>query len=166
MTGSTFEVRVEREFDVPIERIWRAWTEPEDLRAWWSPEGFTCPRAEADVRPGGRIWVTMRAPAEWGGFEQHSAWDITDLDPPRRLEYVHRFTDAEGAAITPAEAGIPIEGVPDEGEHEVVLRALEGGRTRLEMTESGYTTEEARDLSRQGLEQCLDKMTRLVEGAA
>jgi hypothetical protein len=30
------------------------------------------------------------------------------------------------------------------------------------MTEHGYTTEEARDLSRGGLEQCLDKMAALV----
>ena len=62
-----------------------------------------------------------------------------------------------------AEAGIPAEGVPDAGEHEVVLTPLDDGRTRLEMTERGYTTEEARDMSRGGLEQCLDKMAALVE---
>ena len=34
------------------------------------------------------------------------------------------------------------------------------------MTEHGYTTEEARDMSRGGLEQCLDKMAALVESPA
>jgi uncharacterized protein YndB with AHSA1/START domain len=161
MSATTYDVHVEREFDAPIERVWAAWTTPDDLRAWWGPTGFTCPRAEVDLRPGGRIWVAMRAPAEWGGFEQYSAWDITELEAPRVLRYVHRFTDAEGTAITPAEAGIP-EGVPTEGEHEVLLTSLPSGRTHLEMTEHGYTTEEARDLSRGGLEQCLDKMAALV----
>ena len=37
-------------------------------------------------------------------------------------------------------------------------------RTRLEMTEHGYTTETARDMSRGGLEQCLDKMAGFVSG--
>ena len=162
MAESTFDVHVVREFDAPIERVWAAWTEPADLRAWWGPTGFTCPRAEADVRVGGRILVTMRAPDEWGGFEQHSAWDIVELDAPRLLRYVFRFTDAAGEPITPAEAGIPADGIPERGEHDVVLSALGDGRTRLEMTEHGSTTAEARDMSRAGLEQCLDKMAARV----
>ena len=158
----TFDVRVQREFDAPIERVWQAWTTPADLRAWWGPRGFECSRAQADVRPGGAILVTMKAPAEWGGFEQHSRWDITELEPPGRLAYVFRFADAEGNAITPAEAGIP-PGVPDEGEHEVVLTDIGDGRTRLEMTERGYLSAEVRDMSASGLEECLDKMAELVE---
>jgi uncharacterized protein YndB with AHSA1/START domain len=158
----TYDVAVRRDFDAPVERVWRAWTEPDDLREWWGPTGFTCPRAEADVRVGGRIFVTMRAPAEWGGFEQHSTWTISQLEPPTLLRYVFRFADADGSAITAADAGIP-GGVPDEGHHEVRLTDLGDGRTRLEMTERGYTSAEARDLSRGGLEQCLDKMAALVE---
>lgn len=165
MTETTFDVHVEREFDAPIERVWAAWTEPADLKRWWGPTGFTCPHAEADIRPGGRIFVTMRAPDEWGGADYHSTWEITELDPPHVLRYTYRFADAAGNAITRAEAGIPTEGVPDHGEHEVVLSPLGGGRSRLEMTEHGYTTEEARELSRGGLEQCLDKMAVLVEAA-
>jgi uncharacterized protein YndB with AHSA1/START domain len=160
---STYDVHVVRDFDAPIERVWAAWTTPSDLREWWGPEGFTCPRAEADVRVGGRILVTMRAPEEWGGIEQHSSWTIVDLEPPRLLRYVFRFTDAAGEPITPAEAGIPA-GVPDAGAHEVVLSELEGGRTRLEMTEHGYADAEVRDMSQAGLEQCLDKMETLVVG--
>lgn len=161
MAESTYAVHVVREFDAPVERVWAAWTQPEDLRAWWGPTGFTCSRAEADIRVGGRIFVTMRAPDDWGGFEQHSTWSITEMDAPTHLRYVFRFADAEGNAITPAMAGIP-DGVPDSGKHEVVLTGIADGRTRLEMTEHGYTTAEARDMSQAGLEQCLDKMQALV----
>ncbi|MCR2764921.1 SRPBCC domain-containing protein [Microbacterium sp. zg.B48] len=163
MPGSTFDVEVERSFGAPIEHVWRAWTDPADLRMWWGPEGFTCPRAEADIRVGGRIRVTMQAPAAWGGFQQHSTWTITELHPPRLLRYVFTFTDAGGNHITPAEAGIP-PGVPDEGQHMVELTPTPDGGTRLRMTESGYTTAEARDLSASGLQQCLDKMAAHVEG--
>lgn len=157
-----FDVRVSREFDAPIERLWQAWTEPADLRVWWGPTGFECTRAEADVRPGGRIFVTMRAPAEYGGFEQHSAWNVTEVQPPSVIRYIFNFANAEGERILPSEAGIP-EGVPADGEHEVELTDLGGRRTRLDMIEHGYTSAELRDLSRAGLEQCLDKMAVLVE---
>ncbi len=71
---------------------------------------------------------------------------------------------SEGNTITRAEAGIPVDGVPDSSQHEVVLTGIADGRTRLEMTEQGYTTAEARDMSQVGLEQCLDKMAALVAG--
>lgn len=166
MAEPTFDVSVQREFDAPIERVWDAWTTPDGLRAWWGPTGFSCPHAEADIRPGGRIFVTMRAPAEWGGADYHNRWDITEVEPPRRLRYVMRFADAAGTAISAAEAGIPADGVPERGEHEVLLTALEDGRTRLDMVEHGYTTKEARDMSQGGLEQCLDKMAVYVESPA
>jgi len=164
MTGTTtLDVHVTRDFAAPIDRVWRAWTEPDDLRQWWGPAGFECTRAEVDLRVGGRIFVTMQAPAEYGGFQQHSTWNITEVEAPRLLRYVFRFADAYGNRITPAEAGIP-EGVPSGGNHDVTLADLGNGRTRLEMTEHGYTAAEARDLSQSGLEQCLDKMAVIVEG--
>lgn len=159
---TSFAVHVIREFNAPIDRVWRAWTNPDDLRAWWGPTGFECTNATAEIRPGGRIFTTMKAPAEYGGFEQHSTWNLTELDEPRLIRYVFNFADAEGNRIEPAEAGIP-DGVPADGDHEVVLSELPNGRTRLAMSESGYGTPEVRDLSRVGLEQCLDKMAALVE---
>ena len=115
------------------------------------------------MREGGQIVVVMRAPVEWGGFEQRSSWTITSVEPPHRLSYVFRFLDADDRVITPSEAGIPIEGVPDSGEHEITLEDLGDGRTRLRVVEHGYRTAEARDMSRGGLEQCLDKMATLVD---
>jgi uncharacterized protein YndB with AHSA1/START domain len=158
----TYNVRVTRTFEAPVERVWKAWTDPADLRAWWGPSGFVCTRATADVRPGGRIFVTMKAPEAFGGFEQHSTWNFTDVQPPRSIRYVFNFSDADGNRVSPADAGIPA-GVPADGEHEVILTDLGNGRTRLEMTEHGYTDADARDLSLAGLEQCLEKMATVVE---
>lgn len=163
MADVTYDVHVDRIFAAPPDRVWRAWTDPADLRVWWGPQGFTCPRADVDARVGGRILVTMQAPEQWGGAMYHNSWTITELEPGHRLRYLSDFTDAAGNRITPAEAGIPAEGVPIGGEHEVVLIDLGDGRTRMEMTEHGYTLEAARDMSKQGLEQSLDKMAALVE---
>ncbi|MFL1380745.1 SRPBCC family protein [Nocardiopsis protaetiae] len=153
-----YDVEVTREFNAPVGRVWEAWSTPEGIRAWWGPGPFTCPHAEVDLRPGGSALVAMRAPEEFGGGDQWAVWDFTDVEPGRRFEYVFRFTDENGAPTPP-----PMEGIPADGRHEVVFEDL-GGRTRMRMVEHGYTTPEARDMSREGLEACLDKMDAHVTG--
>ena len=51
--------------------------------------------------------------------------------------------------------------MPDRVPHVVTLVPLADGRTELTVTEHGYRTDEARDLSLAGLEQCLDKMAAM-----
>jgi len=36
-----------RTFAAPRETIFRAWTDPEELKKWWGPEGYATPTAEA-----------------------------------------------------------------------------------------------------------------------
>jgi uncharacterized protein YndB with AHSA1/START domain len=43
-------VVVTRVFAAPVERVWRAWSDPNDVMQWWGPTGFTCPLANMDFR--------------------------------------------------------------------------------------------------------------------
>lgn len=151
---------VTREVDAPPEAVWEAWADPGLLRRWWGPTGFTCPRAEVDLRVGGTTLVTMQAPAEYGGFQVHNRWTYTVVERPARIEFVSTFADADGAVITPEDAGVP-PGVAAEVPHVVDLEPLPGGRTRLTVTERGYSSAEAAEMSRQGQEQCLEKLAAL-----
>lgn len=161
-----FDVEVSREFAATPERVWALWADAEQVRSWWGPDGFTCPVADVDLREGGRTFVAMRAPQEWGGGETYSTWTFTEVIPPRVIAYEFRFADASGAPLSPAEAGIPAEGVPDVGRHRVVIEDAGGGLTRMSMVEHGFTSAEASAMSRAGLEQCFDKMVAAVGGSA
>jgi uncharacterized protein YndB with AHSA1/START domain len=154
------QVEVVRELDAPPEEAWRAWSNPEQIRRWWGPAGFTCPRADVDFRVGGTTLVTMKAPAEYGDFEIHNRWTYTTITEPSRIEFISTFADGDGHPVDPAAVGIPA-GVPDEVPHVVDLEPLPGGRTRVRVIECGYTDEAARQQSEQGQEQCLDKMQGL-----
>jgi uncharacterized protein YndB with AHSA1/START domain len=163
-TGGTFEVRVTREFPVPVALAYAAWTEEEGVRAWWGPTGFTCPYAEMDVRPGGVSLVAMRAPAEYGGGDIFNTWNYAHVEPLARLEYVMRFATADGETLTPEQVGIP-DGVPHGVPHVVTFEPVPGG-SRVTVVESGYTTRQARDMSQSGMDECLDKLERLLQGVA
>lgn len=154
-----FTVEAEREIDAPPPVAWRSWTDRDLLRLWWGPTGFTCPTAQMDVRVAGVSLVSMAAP-DWGFPEMFSTWTYTVVDEPHRLEFTFRFADAEGTALAPGDPRIPA-GVPAEVAHVITFESLPGERTRMRIVESGYETAEPVEMSRQGLEQSLDKLTPL-----
>jgi uncharacterized protein YndB with AHSA1/START domain len=159
-SAGEFVVEAHRDLDAPPEVAWRAWTDSAVLRRWWGPTGFICPTADLDVRVGGRSLVSMAAP-DWNFPEMFSTWEYSRVDPPHRLEFVFRFTDADGSELD--ESARP-PGVPAEVAHTITFEPLEGGRTRMRVHEAGYATAEPLEMSRQGLEQSLDKLTPLFAG--
>ena len=161
-TSSELIVEATRELDAPPAVAWRSWTDAAILQRWWGPTGFTCPTADLDVRVGGTSLVSMSAP-ELGFPEMFSSWEYTRVDEPDRLEFVFRFTDEHGAPV-PETARPP--GVPAEVAHTITFEALPGGRTRMRVHEAGYSSAEPLEMSRQGLEQSLDKLTPLFSGGA
>jgi len=152
---TTRDVVARRVLDAPPEQVWRAWSEPSEVARWWGPSGFTTPVADLDFREGGSSLLCMRAPAEYGGGEYWNTWTYRSITPPERIEYDLAFVQADRSPATPP------PGVPDLVPHVVALTPVAGGRTEVTVTEHGYRTDEARDLSLAGLEQCLDKMAAM-----
>ena len=58
---------ITRLFEAPRERVWKAWTEPELVKRWWGPEGFTAPSIKIDLKVGGKYVFAMHGPpgSEW-----------------------------------------------------------------------------------------------------
>lgn len=53
---------LERTVDVPRELVWKAWTEPEHLKKWFTPAPWLTTECEIDLRPGGIFRTVMRSP--------------------------------------------------------------------------------------------------------
>ena len=54
------ELVIMREFNAPRELVWRAFTEPEQIKKWWGPKAFTAPVVKIDLRVGGEYLFCMR----------------------------------------------------------------------------------------------------------
>jgi uncharacterized protein YndB with AHSA1/START domain len=79
---------VERAIKAQPERVFDAFTDPNQLEKWWWPNGFTCPAAEVDLRVGGKYRLAM----EWPGtipaesqFSHHMGGEYYEIDRPHRL---------------------------------------------------------------------------------
>jgi uncharacterized protein YndB with AHSA1/START domain len=53
---------LERTVDVPRELVWAAWTTPEQLKQWFTPDPWKTVDCEIDLRPGGMFRTTMQSP--------------------------------------------------------------------------------------------------------
>lgn len=86
---------LERDIDVPVERVWKAWTTAEDLQHWFVPRPWTITSCEIDLRPGGIFRTVMRSPE---GQEFPNVGCYLDVVPNKRLI----FTDTLLPGFRPA----------------------------------------------------------------
>jgi uncharacterized protein YndB with AHSA1/START domain len=53
---------LERVIDVPRELVWRAWTDPEQIKQWITPAPWKTVDCKIDARPGGIFSLVMQSP--------------------------------------------------------------------------------------------------------
>jgi uncharacterized protein YndB with AHSA1/START domain len=87
------EVVITRIFDASREVVFKAWIDPEQLRHWWGPKGFTNPVCEVDARASGAIRIDMRAP---DGVVYPMTGVFLEVVEPERLVFTSAALDKEG----------------------------------------------------------------------
>lgn len=154
------DLAVTRVFDAPLNQVWKAWSDSKLVRQWWGPTGFTCLVAKMDFREGGTSLVGMRAPKEFGGQDMYNTWTYEKIVPMQRFVYLLRFADQDGNPMDPAQQGLPPD-MPKKMRHEVTFKELSQNKTEITVTEYGWPVGQMMEMSKIGLEQCLDKMAAL-----
>jgi uncharacterized protein YndB with AHSA1/START domain len=142
---SGYVVRIERTFAASAEAVFDAWTSPEVMRRWFHcrPDWAT-PKAEVDLRVGGKVRVVMRKPDQ---TEAEAEGEYTLIDRPRRLVMTWTFDDDPS------------------NEQLIELTFTESeGSTRVVLLNSRISTERRRDGQDWGWHGCLDQLERLLRG--
>lgn len=126
----------------PRQRVFAAWTDPALLPKWWGPPGVHCPKAEVDLRVGGRYRIANALP---DGSVLWIAGTFERVDPPRRLVYSwahepHR-ADTEHTRVT-------------------VRFEARGDATEVIVVHERFPTEAVRDTHLDGWQGCLDGLER------
>lgn len=115
---------LERVFDAPRELVWKGWTDPKLLPRWYGPRAETIVH-RLELKPGG-VWLLEM---KWGGNSNYQRVEYTEVDPPKRLVWLHSNADANWNIIpSPMMADWP----------RVLLTTVtfdeEGGKTKLRLT--------------------------------
>jgi uncharacterized protein YndB with AHSA1/START domain len=141
------EVLITRIFDAPRERVFRAWTYPDEVAAWYGPEHMDAPRERIhiDLRVGGRWELTMIQ--RGGGGEFAIGYTIVELVEPELIV-------------------LRSDPMPEMGMHQPTVVRVEfhdhGAKTRMTLSDSPYPAGAGH--AEAGYNAAFDKLAALVAG--
>lgn len=142
---------LERVFDAPPEKVFRAWTDPAILPRWFAPRPFTTPKVEIDLRPGG-VFNTLMMSED--GTEYPNPGVVLEVVPNRRLV----TTDAFGPGWVPTGQPFMVA--------ELTFEPLEGGRTKYTARARHWTAEAKAQHEQMGFHagwgQCADQLAEVL----
>lgn len=125
------------------QRLFDAWTVPEQLRQWWGPQSVVCIDAAVDLRVGGEYRIANQFP---DGKVLWISGEFEAIERPRRLVYTWRVSSAAG-----------------QFERVSVNFEAQGQSTEVIVTHEHVSSAQLRDLHEQGWGGCLDGLVRYVD---
>jgi uncharacterized protein YndB with AHSA1/START domain len=84
---------ISRVFDAPRDLLWKCFTDPERMKHWWGPKGFTVIASKMDLRVGGTYHYGMQAP---NGAPMWGLFTYREIVPPEKLVFINSFSDEAG----------------------------------------------------------------------
>ena len=151
------EIILERTINAPRERVWKAWTDPQELKQWWGPNDVTIPECTVDLKVGGTFYIVMEAGEGMGPYKG-TKWpmqaEFTVVEPNAQLSYkAQAWTEGDKEATT-------IDQTTE------ITFTDEGGKTKVTVKAAIYKTGPKAGMAAQGMEygfnQQLDKLAKFV----
>jgi uncharacterized protein YndB with AHSA1/START domain len=142
------QVLITRIFEAPRERVFEAWLDPDQVAAWFGPEGMDTPRDRVNIDPrvGGRYELAMVQ--RGGGGEFAVGYEIIELVEPELIV-------------------LRSDPMPEVGMHEPTVVRVEfhdhGTKTRMTLSDAPYPRE-ARGHAEAGWSAAFDKLAAVVAG--
>ena len=130
-TPTDREIRIERVFAAPRDRVWRAMTDPALIAQWWG-RGNKLVIEKFEPTRGGHWRIVEHGPEGVNGFEGR----FREVTPPERIVQTFEWDGMPGHVII---------------EH-VTLEDLGDGRTRIVNVSLFHTTEERDGMLNSGME--------------
>ncbi len=79
-------ITVETLVNAPLSKVWAAWTEPEHIVKWnFASDDWHCPKAENDLRVGGKLKCTMAAKDGSMSFDFEGTY--TTVTPNKKIDF-------------------------------------------------------------------------------
>jgi uncharacterized protein YndB with AHSA1/START domain len=151
-----FLMEVTRTLNVPREKVFAAFTDPEWVRAWWAPKGWYTPHVEIDARVGGRYRLGMRSDNDPSLMYVHGEYLV--VQPPERLVFTYIW-EAGGAG----DRWLDFDLVGIKTVVTVKFRDA-GGKTELVIQHEGFPTKDGCDQHRLGWSSNTDCLEEFLAG--
>ena len=147
---------IKRTFNLPLNSVWKAFTEAESFKKWWGPEEYTCPDCSIDFRVGGKYLASMQGA---DGKKIWSTGTYKEIVPHKKIVTTDSFADSNGNIVPASDYNMP-----GEWSEAMVTTEFEevDGKTNLSLLHAGLPAEIS-DECIKGWQSSFDKLERNIE---
>lgn len=120
------EITITRVFDASREKVWRAWTDAEELKKWWGPKGVTAPEARIEPRVGGEFYAVMLAGPELGplaGQRWPTKGVFIEVTPLEKLVFENNAVAEDGSVLLEGKTTVILEEMGEKTKLTLIARA-------------------------------------------
>ncbi len=150
---------IDRDFNVPVKKLFDAFTNVEKLKAWFWPNGLYSDHIEMDFREGGKYFINMK------GMEDHGGGMIGQFEeiiPNKRIVLTSQLADKNGNPISAKDINMPGEW-PEIIYITYEFSPITESKSHFKLSQQGIPNEAQRDCYR-GWGESFDKLERYLSG--
>ncbi len=144
-------ILIKRTFNLPVDTVWDAWTDPETCKKWWGPHEYTCTVCKMDLKIGGKYLSNMKGK---NGEEMFSTGTYKEIVPKKKLVMTDSFSDKDGNITAPP------QGMSGNWPKELLITVEmqeKNGKTEFSLSHEGMPSE-MYDECVKGWNECFDKL--------
>ena len=131
-----YQLELEREFNVPVEKLFEFWIKPELMQRWFAPGNMTVHDASAELNADGKYRVVMNDPDDDTQHIVGGTYKVIETN--KRLVFTWQWD------------GSPVATLVD-----LLFTELSDSRSKLMLKHSEFSDQESCDKHRQGWNGCL-----------
>lgn len=151
-------LEIVRNFDVPVEELFKAFTTPEAIKAWWWPQDLYTDHVELQFAEGGKYFINMKGYDQGGGG---MTGHFEEIIPNKHIVMTDHFADEKGNAISAQEAKMPGKW-PEVIYITFDFASMGSNSSRFKLSQQGIPNELQKDCI-QGWLQSFDKLEKYLE---
>lgn len=149
---------IDREFNVPVEKLFDAFTNADALKIWWWPKGLYADSIHINFREGGKYFINMKGYDQGGGGMTGQFEEIIENE---RIVMTDQFADENGLPISAAEAKMP-GAWPELVYITFDFEYVDEHKSFLELSQQGVPNELQKDCI-QGWSESFDKLEKYLK---
>lgn len=143
-TNKAGGLEIQHRYPHPIGEVFKAWSDPAEIKPWWGPKAFTATKFDCDFREGG-TWQAVIVDPDDKPLNQSGRY--TRIQADKVIGFTFRWDNGDSP-----ETDVTVE------------FASEGDKTLVTFRQAPFDSADSRDSHAEGWRECLDRLEHHMEG--
>mgnify|MGYP000303253606 CR=1 FL=1 len=137
-------LEIQHRYPHTIGKVFKAWSDPTEIKSWWGPKAFTATKFDCDFREGGEWQAVIVGPDD---KQLNQSGRYTRIERDKVIAFTFRWDDGDSP-----QTDVTVE------------FAAEGDKTLVTFRQAPFESDESRSSHEEGWRECLDRLEKHMDG--